>query len=92
LCISGFTSRADEIADLMETDIGRPLKHFAFHLKYDGLITDAKEVIKTLIPIKKEVETKNEQWYSMRIIPYRTMDDKIDGAVITFQNITEYKT
>jgi len=91
LCIRRFTPKATELVELIENDIGRPLKHFAFHLKYDRLFEDAEDVITTLKTVKKEAEDERGRWFSVQILPYRTTDNKIDGVVITFQEITVQK-
>jgi two-component system CheB/CheR fusion protein len=56
---------------------------------YTSLVTDARAVLATLIPQEAEVQTLDGQWYTLRILPYRTLDNVIEGAVITFVNITE---
>ena len=91
LRIFNFTPAVSIIIDLLQTDIGRPFKQFTNNLKYDTLINDAKEVLKTLIPKEVEVQTNDNNYFWMRINPYRTIDDKIDGIVITFTDITEKK-
>jgi two-component system CheB/CheR fusion protein len=58
---------------------------------YDRLVADVQEVFKTLIPREMEVQTTEGNWYTMRIQPYRTLDNVIEGAVITFVDITEKK-
>ena len=55
------------------------------------MTTDALEVLRTLVFAQKEIPTNEGRWYSVRIMPYRTFDDRIDGLVITFINITEQK-
>ncbi len=91
LCIKGFTSHADKVINLIQTDVGRPIRHIASNLKYENLVEDAKEVLKTIIPRQTEVRTKDGHWYLMRIMPYRTIDNVIDGVVITFAGIHEQK-
>ena len=58
-------------------------------MRYDRLVEDAKEVLKTLVPKEMEVETKKGRWFAMRILPYRTIENMIDGVVITFVDITQ---
>lgn len=87
--IRRFTPSCQNIFNLIESDVGRPLHHISHNLKYDSLIQDAKKVMKTLTPLKIDVEGKNGYWYSMKIIVYRTLNDVIDGVTITFFNITK---
>jgi two-component system CheB/CheR fusion protein len=55
------------------------------------LVADALEVLRTLVFIQKPIPTKDGRWFSNRIMPYRTLDDRIDGVVITFFNISDLK-
>lgn len=87
-----FTPEATDIVNLIQTDIGRPLQHVVNNLKYSDLIKDLDTVLKHLIPVKTEVETIEGQWFNMRIIPYRTTDNRIDGAVMTFSSIQDQKS
>ena len=91
LRIFNFTPAISIIIDLLHTDIGRSIKQFTNNLKYEYLFEDAKGVLKNLIPKEVEVETNDDRSFWMRIIPYRTVDDKIEGVVITFTDITEKK-
>jgi two-component system CheB/CheR fusion protein len=70
-------------------DEGRPITDFAHQLEYDGLIKDARAVLADLAPIRCEVKSRNGKWYDMRLRPYRTIEDKIDGVVITFVDISD---
>jgi two-component system CheB/CheR fusion protein len=76
---------------LIENDIGRPLKNFASNLEYRNFIQDTEDVLKTLIPVENEVQDANGIWYLVRILPYRTQNNVIDGLVITFMDINEQK-
>ena len=91
LHIRRFTHKATTMINLIETDIGRPLQHVVTNLAYDGLIADLTEVLKTLTPRSCEVQTTRGDWYNMRIVPYRTMDNRINGAVFTFATIGDQK-
>jgi hypothetical protein len=91
LRIKRFTAHAKKIINLIHTDIGRPLSHIVSNLKYDRLIPDAEEVLKSLVPREREVETKDDRWYLMRMLPYRTLGNAIDGVVITFSDIHALK-
>ena len=85
-----FTSAASEIINLILSDIGRPVSHIAYNLQnYYSLVTDIQEVLNTLIPKEADVQSLAGKWYTMRILPYRTLENIIEGAVITFVDITE---
>jgi two-component system CheB/CheR fusion protein len=89
--IRRFTIQAVKIFKLIKSDIGRPFTDLVSDLIYPDLSDDAHKVLKTLAYIKKQIPTKDGRWYSVRIMPYRTLDDKIDGVVITFFNISDLK-
>jgi len=91
LRVKRFTPQATAVINLIQTDIGRPLQDVAANLTYTGLISDLEVVLKNLTPRQLEVQTPTGDWYKMLIIPYRTMDNRIDGAVITFSAINEQK-
>jgi two-component system CheB/CheR fusion protein len=92
LCIARFTPAATQVINLIETDIGRPVSHIVSNLVgYDQLVDDVKKVLKTLMPLEMEVQSKAGAWYLMRIRPYRTLENVIEGAVLTFVDITERK-
>ena len=92
LRILRFTPTATRIINLIAGDVGRPVNHIVSNLVgYDGLAADTKAVLDTLIPNEMEVQTKAGAWYTMRIQPYRTLDNVIEGAVITFVDINERK-
>jgi two-component system CheB/CheR fusion protein len=89
--IRRFTIQAVKIFKLIKSDIGRPFTDLVSDLIYPDLSDDALKVLKTLIYIKKQIPTKDGRWFSVRIMPYRTLDDKVDGVVITFFNISDLK-
>jgi two-component system CheB/CheR fusion protein len=90
LQILRFTPAATQIVNLIPGDIGRPAGHILSNLVgYDSMVTDAQVVLDTLIPKDTEVQTKDGKWYMLRIRPYRTIDNVIEGAVISFIDITE---
>ncbi|BBO87289.1 CheR family methyltransferase [Desulfosarcina ovata] len=91
LRVKRFTPQATAIINLIQTDIGRPLQHVATNLTYAGMISDLETVLKNLAPQRAEVQTNSGDWFKMRIIPYRTTDNRIDGAVLTFTTINEEK-
>ncbi len=91
LNIRRFTNQATKIFKLIKSDIGRPFTDQVSQLIYPELAEDALEVLRTLIFIEKQIPTKDGRWFSIRIMPYRTFDDRIDGLVITFIDISELK-
>ena len=90
LRILRFTPSATRIINLILTDLGRPVGHILSNLKgYDRLVPDTRAVLDTLIPKEIEVQTTEGGWFTMRIQPYRTLDNVIEGAVLSFVEITE---
>ncbi|MGZ9710540.1 chemotaxis protein CheB [Glaciimonas sp. GNP009] len=85
-----FTRDAVRIYRLAQSDMGRALGDIKSDLTGDDLLSEAKEVLETLIPLEREVSTANGDWYLARIQPYRTLDNVIDGVVLTFTDITEH--
>jgi len=92
LKVKRFTSKVNPIVNLIPADIGRPLTDLVTNLKYDGLIDDINRVLETLAFKEKEVESKDGRTYLMRILPYRTAENVIDGVVITFVDVTTSHT
>ncbi len=91
LKIRRFNNETPKVINLISSDIGRPIMHISTNLADENLIEDIKGVIKSLVFVEKEVQTVSGSWYLMRIMPYRTTDNVIDGVVITFVNIDEQK-
>ncbi len=91
LNIRRYTNQATKIFKLIKSDIGRPFTDQVSQLIYPELAEDALEVLRTLIFIEKQIPTKDGRWFSIRIMPYRTFDDRIDGLVITFIDISDLK-
>jgi two-component system CheB/CheR fusion protein len=90
LRILRFTPTASAIINLIASDVGRPVGHIVSNLVgYDRLVADTQAMLETLIPKEVEVQTRAGMWYTMRIQPYRTLDNVIEGAVITFVDISE---
>src|SRR5215468_7189082 len=89
LRIKRFTDRITDLFRLTLTDEGRPITDFAHQLEYEDLVKDARTVLADLTPIRREIRSRNGRWYDMRLRPYRTVDDKIDGVVLTFVDISE---
>lgn len=88
LNIRRYTDAVCDIIKLRAGDIGRPFTDLVNTLDYPEISTHAKQVIKTLTTIETAITTKDDRWFTVRIMPYRTMDDRIDGLVITFMDIT----
>jgi len=91
LNIRRYTNEATKIFKLKKSDIGRPFTDLVSDLAYPELATDSLEVLRTLVFIQKQITTSDGRWFSTRIRPYRTYDDRIDGLVITFFNISNHK-
>ena len=91
LCIKRFTPKATKIIYLIDSDIGRPLHHIVTNLDNVALEHQANMVARTLITLEREVRTLDHEWWYMRVTPYRTQTNTIEGVVITFDNITARK-
>ena len=91
LNIRRFTPEATGIFNLIQSDIGRPISHIVSKLQYDDIVTDVRKVLDSLMYKEAQVQAKDGHWYIMRIMPYRTHDNAIDGVVINFIDITTMK-
>lgn len=92
LRITRFTPSITQVINLIETDVGRPVNHIVSNLVgYRTLIDDLQAVLDHLTPRETEVQTLSGAWYLMRIQPYRTLENVIEGAVLTFVDVTERK-
>ncbi len=92
LRILRFTPATTRIINLILSDVGRPVSHIVSNLLgYDRLAADVQAVLDTLVPIEITVQTREGKWYRMRILPYRTLENTIEGAVLTFVDITDLK-
>ncbi len=89
--IKRFTPAATQIIPLLSTDVGRPLTDFATHLRYDHLMRDIGQVLHRLTPLDLTLQALTGEWYALRVLPYRTLDNYISGAVLTFTDITTIK-
>ena len=92
LNVRRFTTQATKIIKLIPGDIGRPITDLSSDLLYPELTADAKEVLRKLGFAEKPINARDGRWFTVRIMPYRTLDDRIDGVVITFADITVAKT
>ncbi|HKR00105.1 MAG TPA: chemotaxis protein CheB [Pyrinomonadaceae bacterium] len=91
LCVRRYTPSAQELFNLIPGDVGRPLAHVTHRLDYAGLVEDAGRLLNTLETIEREVASADGRWLTVRLMPYRTTEDKINGIVITFTDIHERK-
>ena len=91
LNIRRFTDPITNIYKVRNTDIGRPITDLVTDLQYPEIIIDSKQVIKTLNFIEKSISTKDGRWFDVKIMPYRTLDDHIEGLVLTFNDVTKFK-
>jgi two-component system CheB/CheR fusion protein len=89
--IKRFTTEITNVINLIISDIGRPLGHIVTNLEDVDLVADARKTLETLRWSEKEVWTRDGKYYLMRTIPYRSMENVIDGLVITFTEITQLK-
>jgi two-component system CheB/CheR fusion protein len=92
LNVRRFTPRMTKIIKLIPGDVNRPITDLASDLVYPELAADAQAVLKTLVFKETAIKTIDGRWFSVRIMPYRTRDNRIDGVVITFADITAAKT
>ena len=92
LNVRRFTPQATKIIKLIASDEGRPITDLASELRYPELAEDAREVLRKLAFVEKPIGARDGRWFTVRIMPYRTQDDRIDGVVITFADITVSKT
>lgn len=90
LCVRRFTTRATNIIKLIPGDVGRPISDLATDLQAD-LAKDAADVLRTLMFQEKDVQASGQRWFRVRTMPYRTQDNRIDGVVITFNDISAAK-
>jgi two-component system CheB/CheR fusion protein len=91
LKVRRFTRAVTKLLNLVETDIGRPVADIHRKFRDENLLSDARRVLVDLAPISAEVESEDGSCYQRRILPYRTLDDRIEGVVITFHDVSELK-
>jgi two-component system CheB/CheR fusion protein len=91
LRVRRFTLQAQTIIKLIPSDVGRPITDLASDLLYPELVADAEEVLRTLVFSEKSISTRDKRWFTVRVMPYRTIDNRIDGVVITYGDITAAK-
>jgi two-component system CheB/CheR fusion protein len=86
-----FTPAAKALFSVIASDIGRPLADLAHHFSNEALLSDARAVLSSLVPTVREVEAESGAWYNCRTLPYRTKDNRIEGVVITFADVSVRK-
>jgi len=91
LIIRRYTREALKIYPLIASDIGRPLAHIQSNFDSQNLLLELQAVLDTLVPKEREVRTFDAKWYLARIQPYRTLDNVIEGVVLTFTEVTDFK-
>lgn len=91
LNVRRYTDRATKIINIRESDVGRPFSDLTSNLQYPELHDDAIQTLRTLTFSEKQILTNDGRWFGVRIMPYRRLDNVIDGVVITFVDITETK-
>ncbi len=92
LRVMRYTPVTVSFFNLIPSDTGRPLADLKSQVDYPELIADAQAVLRTLVPVEREVgKLDGEGWFLARLLPYRTTDDRIGGVVLTFVDITERK-
>ena len=91
LRIRRYTPPTTSLFNLIGSDVGRPIGDITARIDYDDFQRDARRVLNKLVPIEKEVHTGDGRSIAIRIIPYRTVENKIDGLVVTFVDVTERK-
>jgi two-component system CheB/CheR fusion protein len=92
LNVRRFTPQATNIIKLIPGDVGRPITDLVSNLKYTDLAEDVREVLRTLATREESVAARDGRWFAVRIMPYRTSEDRTEGVVITFADITASKT
>ncbi|HEY0251902.1 MAG TPA: CheR family methyltransferase, partial [Kofleriaceae bacterium] len=91
LNIKRFTPRVQDVFNIIPSDIGRPLTHLTHRLASDELTETAQSVLQSLRTVEKEVPTRNGSSYLVRWLPYRSIDDRIDGVVVTLIDVSDLR-
>jgi two-component system, chemotaxis family, CheB/CheR fusion protein len=89
--IRRFTPAACNLFTLISTDTGRPISDISHRFNSNDLLADTETVLRKLAPLEKEISTNDGRWHIRRILPYRTQDNRIDGVIITFPDITDFR-
>jgi len=91
LLVRRFTPATARVIRLIPGDVGRPITDLVSALEYPSLAADTLQVLRTLVPVEKEIAARDNQWFTVRIMPYRTQENRVDGVVITLTDITASK-
>jgi two-component system CheB/CheR fusion protein len=91
LCIQCYTPSVRQFFNIIPSDVARPLAHVTHRLEYDNMHADAARVLETLARVEREVITNDGRYYIAQLVPYRTPEDRIDGVVLSFFDITKRK-
>jgi two-component system CheB/CheR fusion protein len=91
LLIRRFTPAAKDLVDMIPADLGRPLTDLARKFDDPELLWAARQVLEKLVPLEREVSSDSGKVYIRRVLPYRTTDNRIDGVVVTFVDVTSRK-
>ena len=91
LRVRRFTDQATGLLRLIPSDVGRPVTDVTTDLEFPELADSVAQVLRTLVPLDRQVATSDGRWFATRILPYRTLEDVIDGVVITFSDISAAK-
>ena len=91
LLVRRFTPATARIIKLIAGDVGRPITDIVSALDYPALAADTREVLRTLISIEKQVTARDNRWFTVRVMPYRTQENRVDGVVITLSDISAAK-
>jgi two-component system CheB/CheR fusion protein len=91
LCIKRYTPSVQQFFNIIPSDVARPLAHITHKLEYDTMLEDAAHVLEILARVEREVRSNDGRYYIARLIPYRTPEDRIDGVVVSFFDITKRK-
>ena len=89
LRIRMFTPPVTNLFNIKDTDVGRPITDFTHHLTYSNIDRDVRKVLRDLAAIEEEIRSVDNRWFMMRVRPYRTIDSRVDGVVITFDDFTQ---
>ncbi|ORE90580.1 chemotaxis protein CheB [Aurantimonas sp. 22II-16-19i] len=90
LRIRMFTPPVVDLFNITESDIGRAITDFTHRLTYENIEADVERVLRDLTPVESEIGSTDGRWYMMRLRPYRTIEDRISGTVLTFVEITDW--
>ncbi len=91
LRVRRFTTQAAKLIKLIPGDVGRPITDIASDLLYPELAEEVAEVLRTLVFAERPINSRDGRWFTARVMPYRTLENRINGVVVTFVDITVAK-